>query len=45
MEEIVLSKYPDPLSASAGQGGSSSFSGSSNIGGALYAIDGAVACE
>lgn len=39
-------KYPDPLAGSAGQGGSSSFSGAvSNIGGALYAIDGAVACE
>lgn len=39
-------KYPDPLAANAGQGGASSFSGTvSNIGGALYAIDGAVACE
>lgn len=39
-------KYPDPLAASAEQGGSSSFSCAvSNIGGALYAIDGAVACE
>ena len=32
-------KYPDPLAANAGQGGASSFSG------AVYAIDGAVACE
>lgn len=39
-------KYPDPLAANAGQSGASSFSGAvSNIGGALYAIDSAVACE
>lgn len=39
-------KYPDPLAENAGQGGASSFSGAvSNIGGALYAINGAVACE
>ena len=39
-------KFPDPLAANAGQSGASSFSGAvSNIGGALYAINGAVACE
>ena len=39
-------KFPDPLAANAGQSGASSFSGAvSNIGGALYAISGAIPCE